>query len=397
MYSEKEMAEFGANRGQELYNAIMEAAIRGVRVRIIMGKLGGDHWEMPEEMVALEKLGNVYIQIWDGNDWYGGGILHQKLWIFDDHTAYVGSANTDWKSLSQVMELGIVSQQPVIVLDFQNIFHIWWKWSCPKFPKHFTAEYFSQRYQMQRKVPSWSKYIDTDKRTPYPFSLLPCLHNDTHPIYSAGDQNTTSSTFIAAAPLEVAYPGRTFDEDALVYTIKSATTKVDISVMDFQSSSVFALQDAVRAPVWWPALTDAILSVIYSKAVHVRMLISYWQHSSNDTLRLLLALQASANACKSMYVPCQGALSIKLFKIPGWNITSTSTDKMPFASYTRVNHAKYILSDTRVNIGTSNMQWGYFYTTAGISLNTNDTTIHRQVSNIFDRNWQSHYANPLAI
>ena len=35
-------------------------------------------------------------------DWYGSGIVHTKVWISDDKDVYIGSANQDWKSLSQV-------------------------------------------------------------------------------------------------------------------------------------------------------------------------------------------------------------------------------------------------------------------------------------------------------
>jgi phospholipase D3/4 len=32
----------------------------------------------------------------------GGGVLHTKLWIIDGQHFYVGSANMDWRSLTQV-------------------------------------------------------------------------------------------------------------------------------------------------------------------------------------------------------------------------------------------------------------------------------------------------------
>lgn len=31
-----------------------------------------------------------------------GGIVHTKLWVVDQKHLYVGSANMDWRSLSQV-------------------------------------------------------------------------------------------------------------------------------------------------------------------------------------------------------------------------------------------------------------------------------------------------------
>jgi hypothetical protein len=39
----------------------------------------------------------------------GGGVLHTKLWLVDRTHVYVGSANMDWRSLTQVKELGLVA------------------------------------------------------------------------------------------------------------------------------------------------------------------------------------------------------------------------------------------------------------------------------------------------
>lgn len=35
-------------------------------------------------------------------DWWGSGIVHAKVWISDSRDVYIGSANNDWKSLTQV-------------------------------------------------------------------------------------------------------------------------------------------------------------------------------------------------------------------------------------------------------------------------------------------------------
>ena len=34
--------------------------------------------------------------------WWGSGVLHAKVWISDKKDMYIGSANNDWKSLTQV-------------------------------------------------------------------------------------------------------------------------------------------------------------------------------------------------------------------------------------------------------------------------------------------------------
>ena len=43
-------------------------------------------------------------------------------------------------------------------------------------------------------------------------------------------------------------------------------------------------------------------------------------------------------------------------QVPGWNQTAGPNSTYP--AYSRVNHAKYIVTDNRLNVGTSNMAWG---------------------------------------
>jgi len=51
--------------------------------------------------------------------------------------------------------------------------------------------------------------------------------------------------------------------------------------------------------------------------------------------------------------PCKGTLEIREFQLSGWNSTEDASRQFP--GHTRVNHGKYIVTDTRANIGTSNM------------------------------------------
>ena len=86
---------------------------------------------------------------------------------------------------------------------------------------------------------------------------------------------------------------------------------------------------------------------------------------------------------------------VKQYEVPGWRLTEGRTigpnATAAWPSFTRVNHAKYIVSDSRVNVGTSNWEWGYFYQTAGASWNSN-SSIRVAVQQVFDRDWHSPYA-----
>jgi phospholipase D3/4 len=131
-FTPAELDALGAGRGRELYDAFQAAAARGVAVRIL--QCGGSSVCRDDEAVRLQMRfpAQVSIRYWNASDWYGGGIMHQKLWVVDGGRGgvYLGSANMDWLSLSQVKELGVlVSGSPAIGADAHALFERWWRWA----------------------------------------------------------------------------------------------------------------------------------------------------------------------------------------------------------------------------------------------------------------------------
>jgi len=56
-----------------------------------------------EDTSVLESLGAAIVRNLDFNRLIGAGILHTKLWVVDGKHFYVGSANMDWRALTQVI------------------------------------------------------------------------------------------------------------------------------------------------------------------------------------------------------------------------------------------------------------------------------------------------------
>jgi len=97
---------------------------------------------------------------------------------------------------------------------------------------------------------------------------------------------------------------------------------------------------------------------------------------------------------------CKGKVEIKYYEVPGYNSTGPALSKRnrtgnTYPGYTRVNHGKYAVSNVRAHIGTSNLVWDYFYTTAGVSFGTYNPAIVSQLQQIFDADWNSPYAVPV--
>ena len=72
--------------------------------------------------------------------------------------------------------------------------------------------------------------------------------------------------------------------------------------------------------------------------------------------------------------------------------------------FTRVNHNKYMVTDSTAYVGTSNWSGDYFVDTAGIgyvvsqemgSQSTNKQSIQEQLRLLFERDWNSKFAMPL--
>ena len=67
--------------------------------------------------------------------------------------------------------------------------------------------------------------------------------------------------------------------------------------------------------------------------------------------------------------------------------------------YTRVNHNKYMVTETVAYVGTSNWSADYFVNTGGIGYVINETetgdTVRAKLQAVFERNWNSTYTTPL--
>ena len=53
-------------------------------------------------MCVMRVIINLQVRSLNFTKLMGGGVLHTKLWIIDHQHFYVGSANMDWRSLTEV-------------------------------------------------------------------------------------------------------------------------------------------------------------------------------------------------------------------------------------------------------------------------------------------------------
>ena len=401
-FTDEQFASMGAGLGRVLFDALREAAKRGVHIRILESP-GFSRTSKPESAALQEEFPEVVtvFEIEMGR-WYGGsGIMHQKVWVFDGRHIYLGSVNMDWKSIMQVKELGVaVENCPDLASDVVRYFE---GWCCFSGLEPRSVEVFDPLARVTRMVPDWSQLVPKAARATSPLddARYATKYWIAEPL-EVDLNGETGGVFLTGCPAEVLGPGRSYDGTGLVHTIHDARRSVCVSVMDFAPVGLFSRSGSggspieggekipTDTPVWWPSLVDAILAAVLTRKVYVRLLVSKWAHTAAVISPLLRSLQEAADAGRADEHFSAGQLEIKQFVVPGWDDTLGNRRKYP--GHSRVNHAKYIVTDRRVNVGTSNMTWDYFTSTAGCSLNADHPGLVRTLQSVFDRDWGSPYA-----
>lgn len=81
-----------------------------------------------EDGISLEKLGAVTRRTLNLQRMFGSGTMHSKFIVVDNKHFYLGSANLDWRSLNQKMEMGVLVRDcPCLAQDLRNVFEVYWR------------------------------------------------------------------------------------------------------------------------------------------------------------------------------------------------------------------------------------------------------------------------------
>ena len=89
-------------QGEEVFRRLKEAGLkRGIRIRVAQNQPSSSSPDT--DTVELQALGIAVVRNLDFKRLVGAGILHTKLWVVDGKHFFVGSANMDWRALTQVI------------------------------------------------------------------------------------------------------------------------------------------------------------------------------------------------------------------------------------------------------------------------------------------------------
>ncbi|XP_032962818.1 5'-3' exonuclease PLD4 isoform X2 [Rhinolophus ferrumequinum] len=281
------------------------------------------------------------------------GVLHSKFWVVDGRHIYMGSANMDWRSLTQVKELGaVIYNCSRLARDLEKTFQTYWVLGAPKavLPKHWPRHFSSHINHFQ---PLCAR-----------FAGVP-----------------TTAYFSASPPVLCPY-GRTRDLEALLTVMAAARRFIYASVMEYFPTTRFS-----RPARYWPVLDNALRAAAFSRGVQVRLLVSCGLNTDPSMFPYLRSLQALSNPEAGVSV------DVKVFIVPVGNHSN-----IPFS---RVNHSKFMVTEKTAYIGTSNWSEDYFSSTSGVGLVVSQrnsstqpavATVQEQLRQLFERDWSSRYA-----
>ncbi|XP_077179929.1 5'-3' exonuclease PLD4 isoform X2 [Paroedura picta] len=186
------------------------------------------------------------------------GVLHSKFWIVDRKHIFLGSANMDWRSITQVKEVGVViGNCSCLAEDLWKTFKTYWDLGG-----------------LGTAVPSpWPRNYSTAINRESPMEVQ--------------FNGTTTKAYFSASPLSFCPEGRTDDLQGILDVIHSAEEFVYISVMEYFPTSRFR-----HPPRYWPTIDDALRSIAIGHNIRVRLLVSCWVHSDPSMFHYLESLHS---------------------------------------------------------------------------------------------------------
>ncbi|VDP69544.1 unnamed protein product [Echinostoma caproni] len=157
------------------------------------------------ELEQLEAAGATIYWV-DVAKLLGRGIIHTKLWTVDNRHGYLGSANMDWRSLTEVKELGVLFLNCPLFVEDLNKIHKGYCAAADSIPREWPSDLITQ-------------------------------YNRSNPM-RVSINGFPSLVHLSASPKEFNPPGRSFDLDTILDVINKAEKFIHISVMDYSPEIV---------------------------------------------------------------------------------------------------------------------------------------------------------------
>ncbi|XP_072906600.1 inactive phospholipase D5-like [Hemitrygon akajei] len=340
-----------AHRGEKIFEKLLQLKSRNVGLRIPVNKFQSESQDIKD--LKANGILVKYINMTPIID----GKLHSSFWVVDKKHIYIGSAHMDWRSLTQMKELGIIMYNcSCLALDLHKVFSVYWQ-----------LEY-------RDTVPKiWSKklFAISSKHSPLKLQL----------------NEAEAEVYLATSPKLLCPNGRTTDIDAVLGVIASARRFIHVAVMDF-----LPLVNNTKVQRYWPTIEKELREALFLRNVKVRLLVSCWKETYAPMLNFLWSLKMFC------IEPINCSFDVKYFVVP-----PSEGDEVLFSS---VNRNKYMVTDKAAYISTSDWVGNDYMKNTGVSLVIehkrsrwlkDPTSVHEELQALFERDWNSKYAQRLEI
>ncbi|GMR57938.1 hypothetical protein PMAYCL1PPCAC_28133 [Pristionchus mayeri] len=356
-------AQFAVD-GQRVFEALQDAARKGISIRIAMNE--PDDTGPMTEPLALRDINpdKVRVRALDFPRFLGAGILHTKSWAVDGKHSYVGSANFDWRSLTQVKEIGMaVFNCACIAEDVQRMLDIYWYMGAEDavVPESWPAEYTTNA-------------------------------NHDHPYNVPRHDGAATAVHFSSAPPQFDSCGRDSDIENMIKLIDEAQDHVYMAVMDYAPATLYD-----HPNTYYDRLDAAIKRAAFDRGVDVKFMMSKWIHTNKkffsyihefDDFSYNLPCPVYSKGCKG------GKIEAKIYHMP--------EDDYMAIPYARVQHTKYFVTEKAAYIGTSNWSADYWISTGGIGIAIRSIDhqggkekLVQQVEDLYMMDFTSQYAIPI--
>jgi phospholipase D3/4 len=132
---------------------------RSLQIRIVENALSKDKGDNADGIVLFEQ-GAADRRTLNLQKLQDSGIMHSKFIISDERHFYLGSANLDWRSLNQKLEMGVfVKDCSCLARELKTIFDFYWEASLVKSKDEFE--------ELMSEAPSLSFNMNSPLRIKY--------------------------------------------------------------------------------------------------------------------------------------------------------------------------------------------------------------------------------------
>lgn len=346
--SDTNTTDASTQQGEDVFASLKAAAKRGVKIRIV--QIPPSEAFPSLDTLDLQTEGLAEVRSLNMTRLTGGGILHTKMWLVDGKHFYLGSANLDWRALTQIQELGFMTYNcSCLGSDMSKIFEVYWDLA-----------------KKDSKIPD-----------PWPKKYKTAINSDT-PAQIRINGSQSAGIFLSSSPKLLCPPGRADDLETILQVINGAKKFVYVSVMDYFPTTLYTPERT-----YWPVIDDALRKAAFDRKVQVRLMASLWNHTRPD-LKFYLRSLAALNTANF------ASIEVRLYQVPPIAM------EIPYA---RVNHNKFMVTEKVAYVGTSNWSADYFSNTGGVGYVVNETetgdSLRARLQAVFERNWNSSFTIPI--